>query len=279
MLTQFRRLVWYWSSKTASFKGKERVVSLVSRPGSAGSVTIRRAGVAWAVQGHDLNEFAIAVRPNHSSLISNALDKEIALHNYKVLWDIGANIGAISLPLLAKHSGLSSILFEPSAEVAGRLVRNLSINPDLLGRAKIMNVALSDGEGLTEFYVSNEPFNSGTAGLGFSHNRFRFPVNVQAYTGDSLIAAGKCSAPHLIKIDVEGFEINVFRGLRQTLAKYHPPIVFEHSLYRLRERGSPADEVTGFLKSMGYAVLRLSDRMPVTDADLDRDADFIACPI
>ena len=279
MLSSFRRLVWYVSSKTTPFKGKERVVSLISRPGSPGSVTIQRGGVGWVVQGHDLNEFTIAVRSNHSSLISSALDREIERNNYKVFWDIGANIGAISLPLLKKHSGLTSILFEPSAEVAGRLVRNLSINPDLLDRVKLMNVALSDSEGLTEFYVSNEPFNSGTAGLGFSHNRFRFPVNVQAYTGDGLIAAGKCPAPDLIKIDVEGFEINVFKGLRQTLAKHHPPIVFEHSLYRLKERGSSADEVSGFLESLGYTVLRLSDRLPVTRADLDQDADFIACAI
>jgi FkbM family methyltransferase len=279
MLSPFRRLVWYVSSKTAPFKGKERVVSLISRPGSTGSVTIQRGGVGWVVQGHDLNEFTIAVRPNHSSLISSALDREIERNNYKVFWDIGANIGAISLPLLRKHSGLTSILFEPSAEVAGRLVRNLSINPDLHDRVKVMNVALSDSEGLTEFYVSNEPFNSGTAGLGFSHNRFRFPVNVQAYTGDGLIAAGKCPVPDLIKIDVEGFEINVFKGLRQTLAKHHPPIVFEHSLYRLKERGSSVDEVSGFLESLGYTVLRLSDRLPVTRADLDQDADFIACAI
>jgi FkbM family methyltransferase len=267
------------SSKTAPFKGKERVVSLISRPGSPGSVTIQRGGVGWVVQGHDLNEFTIAVRPNHSSLISSALDREIERNNYKVFWDIGANIGAISLPLLRKHSGLTSILFEPSAEVAGRLIRNLSINPDLHDRVKLMNVALSDSEGLTEFYVSNEPFNSGTAGLGFSHNRFRFPVNVQAYTGDGLIAAGKCPAPDLIKIDVEGFEINVFKGLKQTLAKHRPPIVFEHSLYRLKERGSSVDEVSGFLESLGYTVLRLSDRLPITRADLDQDADFIACAI
>jgi FkbM family methyltransferase len=276
MLNIFRKLIWYVSSKTPTFRRKEGFVRLISRPNSLGTVTISRDGVAWLLQGHDLNEFAIAVRKNHSSLISNALSDEIRLHNRHVLWDIGANIGAISLPLLRKHNELMSVLFEPSAEVAGRLIRNLSINPDLLNRSLIMNIALSDIDALTRFYVSNEPFNSGTAGLGFSHNRFQFPVGVQTYAGDSLIASGKCPAPDLIKIDVEGFEIDVFKGLKGTLLKHHPPILFEHSLYRLRERGCANDEVTRFLESLGYTVFRLSDDKPIAPADLDKDADFIA---
>jgi FkbM family methyltransferase len=276
MLGIFRKSVWYVSSRTAPFKGKETLVGLIARPSSVGSVRISRGGMSWLVQGHDLNEFTLAVRQNHSSVISDALSREIERHNHRVLWDIGANIGGISLPLLKKHGGLTSVLFEPSAEVAGRLIRNLSINPDILDRAKVMNVALSDSEGLTEFYVSNEPFNSGTAGLGHSHNRFQFPISVQAYTGDSLIAAGKCPVPDIIKIDVEGFEINVFKGLQQTLVKHHPPILFEHSLYRLKERNSAHDETARFLQSLGYTVFRLTDNKPVTSDDLDRDADFMA---
>ena len=276
MLNIFRKFIWYVSSKMGTFRGKERFVRLISRPNSLGSLTINRDGVAWLIQGHDLNEFAIAVRKNHSSIISDALSNELKLHNYHVLWDIGANIGAISLPLLKKHNGLVSVLFEQSAEVAGRLIRNLSLNPNLLNRSIIMNIALSDNEGLTKFYVSNEPFNSGTGGLGLSHNRFQFPVNVQTYAGDNLVASGKCPVPDLIKIDVEGFEINVLKGLKQTLAKHHPTILFEHSLYRLKERDGARDEVIRFLESLGYFVSRLSDNKPITLGDLDKDADFIA---
>jgi FkbM family methyltransferase len=276
MLNLYRKFIWYLSFRTGPFKGKERLVSLLSRPTGPGSMTVNRDGVAWLIQGHDLNEFAIAVRKTHSSLISGALHEEIELHSHHVLWDIGANIGAISLPLLSKHKELTSVLFEPSAEVAGRLIRNLSINTNLLTRSIIMNIALSDDEGLTEFYVSNEPFNSGTAGLGFSHNRFQFPVSVQAYTGDGLIASGKCPAPDLIKIDVEGFEINVFKGLEQTLTRHHPTILFEHSPYRLKELKAANDQVTRYLESLGYKIFRLSDNRPVMPADLEKETDFIA---
>ena len=139
-----------------------------------------------------------------------------------------------------------------------------------------MNIALSDSEGLTKFYVSNESFNSGMGGLGLSQSRFQFPVNVQTYTGDNLIASAKCSIPDIIKIDVEGFEINVFRGLKQTLMKHHPTIIFEHAPYKLKERNLVHDEVKRFLESLGYAIYRLSDNSPLTLADLDKEDDFIA---
>ena len=83
-----------------------------------------------------------------------------------IYWDIGANIGGTALPLLKKFDRLHAILFEPSAEVAGRLLSNLSINPAISQRSTVFNVALSDSTGLNDFFVSNEPFNSGTAGLG-----------------------------------------------------------------------------------------------------------------
>jgi FkbM family methyltransferase len=204
------------------------------------------------------------------------LHDEIELHDHHVLWDIGANIGAISLPLLRKHSRLTSVLFEPSAEVAGRLIRNLAANPDLLARSVIMNIALSDTEGLTKFYVSNETFNSGTAGLGFSHNRFQFPVSVQACTGDVLIASGKCPAPNLIKIDVEGFEINVFKGLERTLAQHRQTILFEHSPYRLKELHAAHDQVIRYLESLSYKVFRLSDNESIEPPDLEKETDFVA---
>lgn len=223
-----------------------------------------------------MNEFYIAVKSNHSPVLSKFLSNEIKKYNIEVFWDIGANIGAISLPLLKKFDKLTAVLFEPSAECAGRLIKNLSNNPGLSQRSIVMNIALSDSEGIISFYASNEPFNSGTAGLGLSHNRFQFAVGVQTYTGDTLVASSLCPKPDLIKIDVEGFELEVLKGLKQTLIKHHPLVIFEHSIYRLKERKHAHDEVKKLLESLGYAIYRISDNKRVTPHDLEKDADFLA---
>lgn len=276
MFKLFITAIWELSSKIPVFKGKERIVALLSRPSSLNTITIERQGVIWNLQGHDLNEFYIAVRKNHSSLLSSSLIEEIKKNNIKNFWDIGANIGAISLPLLKKFNKIEAVLFEPSPEVAGRLIRNISNNPDLCSRTTILNIALSDSEGLNNFYVSNETYNSGVAGLGNSHNRYEFAVGVQTYTGDSLVESKKICPPQLIKIDVEGFEIEVFKGLKNTLLQYRPTIIFEHSLYRLKERNQSNNSVTSFLEGLGYSIYDQSSNKKIIESDLNRDADFIA---
>jgi len=276
MLNSFRKLIWNLSAQTEHFKGKERIVALLSRPSALSQISIKRQGVNWYLQGHDLNEFAIAVRKNHSSLLSQSLNEEIEKNNINTFWDIGANIGAVALPLLKKFNTLEAVLFEPSAEVAGRLIRNLANNPDLCSRAVILNIALSDSDGINNFYISNETANSGVAGLGHSHNRYKFAVGVQTYTGDSLVESKKYLPPELIKIDVEGFELEVFKGLKKTLLQHQPIIIFEHCLYRLKERNQPANSVTSFLESLGYSIYNQSSNIKISEADLNRDADFIA---
>ena len=62
--------------------------------------SVRRDGVSWLLHGHDLNEFYIAARPLHSAGLSRALSAAIVRGGVTSPWDIGANIGAVSLPLL-----------------------------------------------------------------------------------------------------------------------------------------------------------------------------------
>ena len=276
VIDSWRKACWNLSAATGPFKGKERLLAWLTRPSRPSGVSVRRGGVSWQLHGHDLNEFYIAARPLHSAGLSRALSAEIERGGVTSLWDIGANIGAVSLPLLDRFKTLHVVLFEPSAEVAGRLIRNLGNNPDLSGRAVVMNVALSNSAGLTRFFVSGESENSGVGGLVSSANRNPLPVWVQSLPGDGLVQDGTCAAPQLIKIDVEGFEIEVLKGLERTLRAHHPPVLFEHSVYRFKERQRPLDEVVTYLQSLGYSVYALESNQPIAANDLGRDADWIA---
>ena len=138
----FKKLIWYLSSKTLPFKGKERIISLITRPNKNYYNKILRNGVYWSLYGKDLIEFSIAVRNINSNHVYNYLSEYIESRNIKVLWDIGANIGSISLPLLKKFNKLKSVMFEPNPEVCGRLIRNLHNNPTLVSQSIIMNIAL-----------------------------------------------------------------------------------------------------------------------------------------
>ncbi len=276
MIVFFRKCIWKLSSLLPSFRGKERVVSILSRPIGGSSIKIQRQGIIWSLHGYDLNEFSIAVRKNHSPSLSGKIEEILDKENISMMWDIGANIGAISLPLLFAYPKLNIAMFEPSPEVAGRLITNFVNNPLLNKRGQIFNLALSNADGLSDFYVSSEFENSGLAGLGGSLNRFTCPVKIQSYKGDTLIETGMAKTPQLIKIDVEGFEYEVFSGLERTLRAHKPIIIFEHAIYRLAERNQARELVAELLQSFGYKIYRIEDGSLIKPADLEGDADFIA---
>ena len=93
-----------------------------------------------------------------------------------------------------------------------------------------------------------------------------------------LVTLDSCNIkePVFIKIDVEGFEQEVLKGLKNTLIEFKPTIIFEHSLYRLNERGHRKDSVTNYLESLGYKIYKQNSAIKIKESDLDNDADFIA---
>ncbi|MBI4036864.1 FkbM family methyltransferase, partial [Candidatus Daviesbacteria bacterium] len=61
----------------------------------------------------------------------------------------------------------------------------------------------------------------------------------------------------LIKIDVEGSEINVLRGSIKVINKFHPLVFLELNKPVLESTGSSVQEVSNFLLSKGYKCFRL----------------------
>jgi FkbM family methyltransferase len=274
----FKKFIWYLSSRTGPFKGKEKIISWLTRSKNK-YIIIKRENINWCLTGHDLNEFYIAFKKNHSPELSIFLSEYIANKSTSVFWDIGANIGAISLPLLKKFKKLKVVMFEPSPKPLSCLIRNIDCNPDLIERAIIMNLALSNFTTIGKFYNSNESFNSGVGGLEKTNNRHGFSINLQTYKGDDLVNNNICPKPDLIKIDVEGFEFEVLQGMQNILTKNRPTILFEHSIYRLSERNHEKNKTLLLLQSFGYKTFKLPNMKRIISDDLEKDHDFIIAEI
>lgn len=128
-----------------------------------------------------------------------------------VLWDIGANVGMYTL--YAARKGARVCAFEPEVSNCWILNRNLDLN-DLHGLVTPLNVALSDQTGLAEFALSKTT--SGTAkhqgleGDATSRSKGR---TVMAFTGQDVCRLFGLPKPNFVKIDVDGHELSVVRGL------------------------------------------------------------------
>lgn len=236
-------------------------------------------GVSYALQTEDLIDYRIAYLSAYAGTVVTYLDRIIRGRN-AVLWDVGANVGTVSLPLARRHPDLSIEAFEPSPAVITRLQRNLALNGDLAARIRLHEVALCDRVGSVDFYPSAEPGNSGVGTLMCSANTEATPVRAAAQAGDTLIAASAARPPDAIKIDVEGFEYEVLCGLRQHLTQRRDLVViFEHEPYRLVSRKESGSAIE-LLASLGYTLFGLTRRAEVERlrADmLETHIDIVAC--
>ena len=123
--------------------------------------------------------------------------------------DVGANVGAYTV-LASGLTGAKTVCFEPSPGTFRYLAQNVKLN-DLSGKVVALNSAVGSKEGKlrltenlgTENYVC--PDRSGSDG-----------IEVSVTTLDSTFPD---SAPDLVKIDVEGFETEVFAGAERALAQ------------------------------------------------------------
>jgi FkbM family methyltransferase len=139
-----------------------------------------------------------------------------SISNGDTVWDVGANVG-LYVPLFLERVGPSGALFafEPNPNSFNILKEKFGH----LERLKVVNMGLGDVVSSMPLYVNSDP-TSVTASLSPNHvddfERTRTIHYVDITTGDSF--AIKHGTPDIVKIDVEGFEVEVLRGLKEVLS-------------------------------------------------------------
>jgi FkbM family methyltransferase len=140
-----------------------------------------------------------------------------------VFYDIGANIGLYTL-VAARRVGADGVVyaFEPHGANLMNLLRNVAEN-GLGDRVKVVSAALNDSSGFFPFdYRSPEPGSAlsrleseGAAGEEFApvFSELKYATSVDALLADSVIPPAD-----LVKIDVDGNEPLVLRGMRAHLS-------------------------------------------------------------
>ena len=168
------------------------------------------------------------------------------------VWDIGANIGFFTDKFAAASGPSGSVVaFEPSPGAFEALQKSHGGG----GRVKLENIALADFDGEADFHVSHDGTDP-TNGL-FSSRPDMAVRKVKVLRGDTYRAAHGDLVPTRIKIDVEGYEYEVVKGLQETLKSGPLQSVFiEVHFATLAERGMPEapTKITGLLRESGFDV-------------------------
>jgi FkbM family methyltransferase len=183
----------------------------------------------------------------------------------EVLWDVGANIGTVSIPALHDARFAHVHAFEPDPETSAVLHHNLALNGR---RYTVHPLALGDRTG-TVGLRPGPTANRGLSSVASSADPELRPVACR--TADDLVFGGGVPAPTLMKIDVEGWELPVLRGARRLMAEVPPKaLVVEAICAPDGTMTEPA--LARVLSDSGYDVRRL----PRPDGTIEERENFFA---
>ena len=83
-------------------------------------------------------------------------------------------------------------------------------------------------------------------------------IDVPCVTIDDLVSAGRAPPPTVVKIDVEGAELDVLAGMRETIAAHQPAIICElHDTHAA---------FVAAMEACGYRVINLEGTLPMREA-------------
>jgi FkbM family methyltransferase len=171
--------------------------------------------------------------------------------------DVGAHIGYFSLKAAkAVGPGGRVIAVEPNPETVAKLQGNVRASGANV--VTVQPVACSDSEATLDFFAA-DTLNTGQSSLSAANASQAGQARsyrVRARPLDAILQEAGVSRVDVIKIDVEGAELMVLRGARETLARHRPVVVLELEDSLLRQMGASVSEVTAFLNAQGYAAAR-----------------------
>jgi FkbM family methyltransferase len=187
------------------------------------------------------------------------------------LVDVGANIGQFSLP--AGLLGIPTLAIEALPDNYVLLAEALARNA--LTGVVPLHLAASDRPQLLSFggYSAwGQVVEEGATGT----------CVVPGLPLDDILPLAGFARPGLVKVDVEGHEHAVLRGLQRTLENVRPMLIVESNTYVQREEG--AEVVLGFIERQGYRLfLFLPDGSATPRAARDVQefcvADYLAVPL
>ncbi len=193
-----------------------------------------------------------------------------------VFWDIGANVGYFAIEMAGLYeSTIQVVAIEPQPELAQALAVSAALNK--LGNLTVYDVLLGSEVKLMELHI---PTHSTHASVVSREDGAR-AISCQGLTIDAAVEAG-LKPPALVKLDVEGFELEVLRGARATMARHQPLIILESDANMIRFGYGRAD-LLALAESTGryrFFFVTESGFLPLTPANRDdlSFSDLLLCP-
>ena len=174
-----------------------------------------------------------------------------------IIYDIGAFQGLLTLFFASQARQVVS--YEPNSKNHARLLENIRLNH--LTNVLVRNVALGAKQETAEMVAL--PLMSGGASIAsntikalHSSNLSVVSERITVTTLDDDIRESSLPPPDFIKVDVEGSELALLMGARETLLTYKPKLFIELHGETMNLKRRNVAEIVGYLNELGYTDIR-----------------------
>jgi FkbM family methyltransferase len=213
-------------------------------------VQVRRLGLWLELDLRDNLQRALYATGTYEPALVRFLRDE--LRRRDVMVDVGAHIGVHALTAAARLrqlSGGAMVAFEPAHDSASKLRAAAARNRLQL---TVVEAALGTEPGTADLRA-DPAYDAADAGVRSLHGRGPQVQTVPVTTFDAWAAEAHLERLDLVKLDVEGAELEALRGMAGSLGRLRPrALVVEVKQRVLGQAGVDGDEVREYLNRLGY---------------------------
>ena len=175
---------------------------------------------------------------------------QIVLEDESTFIDVGSHKGEVlELALKISKKG-KHFAFEPIPYLFHKL------NDKYGTKCEVLNYGLSDQKKQSSFqHVTTNPAYSGIKRRTYPKEEQVETIQIQLDTLDNQLK--QHDRVDMIKIDVEGAELEVLRGAKKIIEKFHPIIVFEHGLGASDHYNTSPEDILKFFDDHQYQLFTL----------------------
>jgi FkbM family methyltransferase len=178
-------------------------------------------------------------------------------------FDVGANYGTHSLLFLSQ--GVRTVTFEPNPECKPIFKAMLELN-GLKGQLE--NCAIGNENSNATLIFPKEDTWNGSIQKDYQHDLDKLndlmSIDVEVMTLDNYVSKNGIK-PDIVKIDTEGYELNVLKGAKFILQNYKPILVFESN------KSEERDALFNELESDSYNIFEIGDYFNFTKNHLTKE--------
>jgi FkbM family methyltransferase len=268
-------MIRFNAGSTATKVAIARVVSsTLVRLGVRMRRRIRRRGLAFDVdlrEGIDLSLFLFG--SFQRDLLTTI---KVLVPRDGVFVDVGANVGALTLPVADYLDRGHVYAVEPTDFAFARLRQNVALNPAISARVTTIQSFVGSETSSASNLVAYSSWPVSGCDDGKQHPVHKGvpqPAACGEVTLDALIDARRIQTVSLVKIDTDGHEFSVLSGATQCLQRQRPAIIFEACEYLLVPPRETFDDFVRLFASHDYTICERKAFQPITRQDF-----FRTCP-